>query len=753
MTQTEFAQQYLTSFNPQQREAVQTVDGPVLLLAVPGSGKTTVLVARLGYMVLCKEIPPEQILTMTYTVAATAEMRQRFAARFGETLAGAMEFRTINGVSSRMIAYYSRHYGKREPFPVIENQQAAMIVSELFRELYGEFPTESDIKELRTEITYIKNQMLTEEEILEREFDLQLYRRYCARLRQEHLMDYDDQMSYALTILKNYPAVLEHFQETYRYLCVDESQDTSKIQHEIIRLLAEKYQNLFMVGDEDQSIYGFRAAYPEALMNFRTQYPQARILLMEENYRSTREIIAAANDFVSRNQFRYDKTIRPNRPSGAPVTLITARNRAAQYQYLFALAEQGVEPCTVLYRNHDSALPLADLLERAHVPYRCSGFEDTFFTHKIVMDVTDIIHFAYNPADGETFRRIYYKMGCPISKIAAESAIRRSQSSGRTIPEELAEDPDLRLYHRDMVDALTNALKDLTADTGETAIKRIRRGLRYDFFAGERKLDTGKLDILELLGRNEPNALALLQRLEELRTLIQTRQNNDAPFQLSTIHAAKGLEFETVYLLDILDGVLPARPAEQCKTPEDTQQYEEDRRLFYVAMTRAKDNLYLFRCQDMPSGFVEEVAQGKPEETVDSDDLFAPFSQSLCGRSYRSAARGQGIVSAQCRDRVLVEYPNHSLELDNLDGLFARRDRTIHYKPAPAPTQKPTLSPNQTAVAQKLTGCSRVTHKTFGRGVIQSVQNGVATVQFDHEKEPRMLMLEICIANGLILPE
>ena len=295
--------------NPQQSEAVKTVNGPVLLLAVPGSGKTTVLVLRLGYMITNCGIDPENILTVTYTVAATRDMARRFAGFFGEELASRLEFRTINGICAKIIGYYSRVLGKKAFELVTDEKKTAGILTQIYQQVEQTWPTEADLRNVRTLITYIKNQMLTEKEIRElgsgkgsplRDADCQInigqiYERYNRWLREQHLMDYDDQMVYALTILRKVPQVLAHFQDLYRYICVDEAQDTSKIQHAIIALLASRYDNLFMVGDEDQSIYGFRAAYPEALLNFEKEHRGAKILLMEQNYRSGSGIVGGSD--------------------------------------------------------------------------------------------------------------------------------------------------------------------------------------------------------------------------------------------------------------------------------------------------------------------------------------------------------------------------------------------------------------------------------------------------------------------------
>ena len=266
MTFTQFLHTYHLSLNAQQQRAVQTLDGPVLLLAVPGSGKTTVLVSRIGYMVLACGIPPESILTMTYTVAAAQDMRQRFATLFGAEMAQRLEFRTINGVCSRIISCYERITGRKAYTLMEQTSQQSALIGTLYHRLTGEYATESTIKAIQTAITYVKNQMITSEQELEQvevegmtDFPA-LYHAYTQALQQLQKMDYDDQLVYARKILMRCPPVLRQFQARYRYFCVDEAQDTSKIQHAIISLLAQNSGNLFMVGDEDQSIYGFRAA-------------------------------------------------------------------------------------------------------------------------------------------------------------------------------------------------------------------------------------------------------------------------------------------------------------------------------------------------------------------------------------------------------------------------------------------------------------------------------------------------------------
>lgn len=644
MTRSEFDRKYTSQLNPQQLAAVHAVDGAVLLLAVPGSGKTTVLVTRLGYMLYCCGISPDAILTMTYTKAATKEMQKRFVRLFGQDCPQIPEIRTINGVSSKIIDFYTRTHGSGSAFIVAENEgELAKIVSDLYRELSGEFATQSVIKELRKGIAYVKNMMLGKEDLgeLDTGFDQfpELYAQYNLALRQRRWMDYDDQMIYAKTILENYPDILAHFQDAFPYICVDEAQDTSKIQHAIIQLLARKTGNLFMVGDEDQSIYGFRAAYPDALMQFEQTYPKARVLLMEENYRSSEEIVAAANAFVARSRYRRPKTLRATQGAQCPIEIRRITRREEQIDWLFEEARRGGGETAVLFRNNESALPLVDLCERRGVPYRFKKADLTFFTHKIVLDAVDFLRFAYEPANGERFLRLYYKFGLALSRQRALAACGASARTGRPILEELIRDSETKTRMRESLGDIYAAFKRIPQLNAADALDAVRHGCGYGAYLNQKGMDTGKLAILEMLAEQESNALRLLDRLEELRMLIAAKAdvNSDVPFVLSTIHSCKGLEYDRVVLLDAFDGVLPAKPEICCRTPEDTRQYEEDRRLFYVAMTRARHKLVLFDCKTMPSVFVQEVIFNLPESRAERELAKAETNRAL-GRNKPAVA-------------------------------------------------------------------------------------------------------------------
>ena len=420
MTYPEFKARYALTPDPQQEAAILRAEGPTLLLAVPGSGKTTTLVTRLGYLIHCLGVEPGRILTVTYTVAAAGDMKRRFAALFGEEHAGALAFRTINGICQSIISYYAWAKGA-EPFALWTNEgELNALVRWLMQSHGAEWPGEQEVKEVRTRITCCKNGMLRDEEVRAIEMDgvdfPAVYFGYREYLERNRRMDYDDQMVFALRILRRYPDILAHFQSKYPYLCVDEAQDTSKIQHAILRLLAARSRNLFMVGDEDQSIYGFRAAWPQALMEFRQIYPEGEVLLMETNYRSAGAIVEKADAFIQRNGSRHPKHMRASRPQGEPVRHVNLNDFGQQAHYLAQAAADCTESTAVLYRNNDSALPLIDLLERRGIPYACRQRESFFFTSPAVRDLTDVLCFALDGTDRERFLRIYYKLEVRVKR-------------------------------------------------------------------------------------------------------------------------------------------------------------------------------------------------------------------------------------------------------------------------------------------------------------------------------------------------
>ena len=702
MTYSDFKNQYSVCLNPQQEAAVQLVNGPILLLAVPGSGKTTVLVTRLGHMVYCKGIPPENILTVTYTIAATKDMRSRFVRFFGEGHADKLTFRTINGLCAVVIHYYAQWKGT-EPFALI-NDEARLntVIRELLSKGSGGYPSDQQVKEARTHITFCKNMMLTDTEVESHRVDGMdfpaVYKGYQSYLLKNRLMDYDDQMVFTCRIFRQFPEVLAHFQSRWPYLCVDEAQDTSKIQHTILRLLASRSRNIFMVGDEDQSIYGFRAAWPQALLEFEQVWPGAKVLTMETNYRSTQTIVEAADSFIQRNESRRPKHMRTDNPEGVPIkrTALTDYNR--QYRYLLKIARNCPEQTAVLYRNNDSALPLIDLLDREGIPYTCRQRESFFFTSPIVRDITDMLEFAFDDRNWEKFLRFYYKLGLKIKKPILAGML-RGMGRSETVFERLLDSEGLEPWQYGKIRALRTHYSKFPQLTSFAAIQRLVKYMGYGDYLREHKTDTSRLDILLSLASYTPTITAFLTHLHELRKTIERTPAPSCPFVLSTIHASKGLEYDRVILIDAVDGLFPADPLPQDE--EGKAALEEDRRLFYVGVTRAKHQLELL-CY--------ESKFGEP------------------------AAVGHTFI-----DQLLGEEPT---KIDPAPAPKQARTRRPAYESGPSSAQV-------SAWIKDYIPGTTVVHTKFGRGEIVSLSGDIAVIQFD-DHGSKKLALSFALQKGLI---
>ncbi|MCQ2508374.1 MAG: ATP-dependent helicase [Dorea sp.] len=786
----EFYAKYKLRLNTQQKEAVQAVDGPVLLLAVPGSGKTTVLVSRLGYMVYCLGIRPENILTLTYTVAATKDMERRFRSFFDEqsspytalsarvepgddstkyskpdiddfygsgnhilaenymdsfrqesSVVDRLQFRTINGICASIISHYGRMIGK-EPFKLITDEKSTSgLLASIYKKIEGGFATESDLQTIRTQIAYIKNMMLEKDEIQDLNEDLgmniaDIYREYNQELKKAGYMDYDDQMIYAYTLLRKIPGLLDIYQEKFRYILVDEAQDTSKIQHAIIALLASKYNNLFMVGDEDQSIYGFRAAYPEALLSFEKQHPGAKVLLMEENFRSNARIVEAADRFIQKNTLRHEKHMRPTREVGAPIQELEMKGRISQYRYLVKVAhtsnEEG-QQTVVLYRDNENVLPLVDLLERQNIPYRMRSGDLTFFSHRIVRDIVNVIRFAQNPSDADLFLQIYYKLSTYLSKQKALEACEVSQRENISILDAAIRFGHLPGMTIGSLRSIQTHLKSMLTDQADYAITRIVQHMGYGEYLDRMKLKDNKIFILKALAKQEPDPILFVEHLEQLATTIREKENDyNCPFILSTIHGSKGLEYDNVYLLDVADGIFPENLPTNLRraSREEIETYEEERRLFYVGVTRAKDKLFIFKTGRESTFRKELMAAG----TVGVDSRNANTNRGANSAGYKS-----GIDSAMRRSKyVNAENSDYiDAKMGNVSSLSLKKQEKVkksdqYYK----------------QYLNQLGEGLFVVHKKYGRGAIMELSDDKITIMFDDK--PRTLDLKICFKSRLL---
>ena len=614
-TYDEFCRKHRLLLNRQQAEAVKAVDGPNLLLAVPGSGKTTVMIARIGYMIACKGITPSSILAMTYTKAATKDMNKRFSKMFKKTLGVDVEFRTINGVSDVII----KRFGYSSGIPsrkLMDNEGSrSAVIRQIMQKYQSSYPTDAEVQEAALAISYAKNMMLTISEISTIQTRVKnvdsIYLDYQEYLEDHDRMDYDDQMIFALQILQTNTFALEKLREEYQYICVDEAQDTSKIQHEIIRLLAGPKANLFMVGDEDQSIYGFRAAYPKALLDFTVEYPEGRVLLMERNYRSSRQIVDAAQAFISENTDRIAKTMVANRDyEDTDIEFIPAPSRKIQYEILLESIKDGPTDTAVLFRENDSMIPLANLCLRQNIPFKAKKTDFHFFTNRAVCDVLAFLRFANDQYDEASFMRIYFKSRYRFSKDMAERAAAYANKNKLKITVALIQMPGLYPYQVDYAKRFAGAMNLLAEMTdGVEAIQYVEEKLGYEEFAESSEISLSKVSTLEALARQERTTKTLLSRTPFLeRELGKEKIGTGKGVTFSTVHSSKGLEYDTVYLIDVFDGSFPiSEKPTWTMSSEEHKNYMEERRLFYVAITRARHTLRVFRIAQCKSSFVTEL--------------------------------------------------------------------------------------------------------------------------------------------------
>lgn len=614
----DFCSRYKLTLNNQQKRAVRSVSGATLLLAVPGSGKTTVLIARIGYMVLCKHIPPEKILAITYTRAATRDMRKRCADVFGSEIAERVNFHTINSLSYNILKMRSSYTG-REQFPANETLKNK-IIRNLYKEQTEEqYVSDTVIQDIGTNLERIKNLMLTPDDIQDIDgidIDMRkMFSDYDREMVKAGNMDFTDQVRYAYRTISNSEYLLNRLQDMYPFICVDEAQDTSHLQHAMIQLLSRKYNNIFMVGDDDQSIYSFRGAYPDAMLSFKNDYMNAFIYRLDINYRSTQDITDKADMFIEKNSGRYNKHMISARGVGQPVVLVPIKRREEQHTFLANTFAEQRNPAAVLYRNNDSAVPLADLFIRKSIPFSINKDiqkkEDhplrSFFEHQTVNDIRCFLKLLVDPYDTNAFMQIYYKLGYGFKKNTAYYSCKKVRRGKTDIFEALVEDTkDFPSIQRRAYSFSDFYVKLNSLSTYEAISKIYANG--YSDYIEENSLDPGKIDILKALAFSEPDVGNFLTRLDELPELIRTHTDKNSNIVLSTIHSAKGLEYDTVYLLDVFNGLLPKEIAPR------SEDYMEERRLFYVAMTRAKNELFMFWCKNDRSSFIEEVF---PNETAE----------------------------------------------------------------------------------------------------------------------------------------
>ncbi|EHQ91258.1 ATP-dependent helicase [Desulfosporosinus youngiae] len=666
----------------QQKRAVIHDQGPLLLLAVPGAGKTTVLTVRLAYLILVKKVDPRTILCLTFGRAAAKEMRERYRKLHEDEI----QFSTIHSFAYEVVRSVFREKGIR--CEIMEEQKGPQSKTGVLRRIYEKHNalaiTDEQLEGLQNTICYVKNTLKPAEEFEQadiKNFPV-IYEDYegYKKNSQPRLIDYDDMLSIAFRELSENPQRLEVYRKRFNYILTDESQDTSLLQHKIIEILVKPKENIFVVGDDDQSIFGFRAAEPDYLLNFKNTYSSAKILRMEQNFRSTPQIVDVACRFIRTNKLRFDKQMFTRNPKGGIPQIRHFKGMREQYHFLIQKFrnQKDLSQIGVLYRNNLSAICLAEELSRAAISfYMREAGKQKFFSHWAVNDVLNYLRFSFSDKSLLILERIWSKLNCYIRKEQLDYL--RRKPIDRSIFDVLAEQPEVTSKRKIEYLELKKQFKVLNTLPPDKAIHFIRNELGYDK-AIEQVCDSlgfseeyvkGLLDILILIAQNEPTIVSFANRLtyleEQMKSSYKNKYNNAVT--LSTIHSAKGLEWEQVYLLDLVEGVIPEREAIKAAQNGKVNLLEEERRLFYVGMTRAKQHLtlcsmdYFNNKRVNASRFVREVSlvmKGKDPEEVSRKEALNLQSDLVAGLVIRHKIFGEGVIAKEDGNMILVRFNDGS---------------------------------------------------------------------------------------------
>mgnify|MGYP001238895069 CR=1 FL=1 len=669
-------------FTQQQKEAILHKNGPALVLAVPGAGKTTVLITRTAYLIYESQVDSKKILSLTFSKAAAREMKKRFEKTYGEGLSIQPHFSTIHSFAHQVLRKELNTKGIE--YYLIEGKNSPIHKMELLRQIYQDYNhkaiKDEILEDLANAISFVKNRLLKEKEIQKQFSDIKnfpkIYEGYETWKRKNRYIDFDDMLTLAYGILKKNKQLLNFYRKRYSYIQVDEGQDTSLIQFALVRLITQPNHHLFIVADDDQSIYGFRGADPKELTEFKKAYPKGKVFFMEENFRSTQSIVEIAGQFIRGNQDRYEKNIHTQKERGKPIIILKVNNYIQQLDYLLEELKSKKEQGTIaiLFRNHLSTVPLIDAFFREEIPFYLREGKRYFFHHWVTRDILSFIRLALNPKDIKSFENIYYKMNQYISRKTVDLVQRRYHN--QSVFEILTDIPQLPSYQRKRMYELEEKFYTLESLSPLKALEYIENQLCYEDFLREREksrpamVSTGEfiLERLKSIGQNLSTLKEFLHRLEGLEKWLENcshqQKSSDTNIVLSTLHGAKGLEFDRVYMIDLMQDQIPTYSSLKQFEQGDMDFLEEERRLFYVGMTRAKKELTLMTISSSksirqePSQFIKEVQNCLRNEnlTEKSREYFKPRDR------VRHRKFGQGKVRWVKENTIAIDFKKYGVK-------------------------------------------------------------------------------------------
>lgn len=618
----------IDSLNDRQKEAVVNTDGPMLILAGAGSGKTKVLTTKVAYLIEEKNIDPNNILAITFTNKAAKEMKERIFKLEGNS-AFYIQISTFHSFGLKILKENCELLGYEKNFTILDSDDSLSIIKKIMKELNID-ANKYNPKAIKNVISNNKNEIIDPEKYslyVNTDFDeiaLEVYRKYEKSLKINNAVDFDDLLILPLKLFNNNPGVLQKYQEKYKYVFIDEYQDTNEPQYILSKMISAKYKNITVVGDADQAIFTWRGANYKNILNFEKDYKDAKVVLLEENYRSTKTILNAANNVIKNNKVRKEKNLWTQNEEGSKITYYKAFDEKDESNYVVneikKLIEKGVNPkdICVLYRANAQSRTVEEAFLTSNISYNIVG-SYAFYNRKEIKDLIAYLKLIYNNKDDVSLLRVinYPKRG--IGNKAIENLAIKSNVLDKSLYEVIDSGKELEFKNMieeikkeeshltlteliDMVLDKSGMKKSLEDEKSIEADIRLENLEEFKSIAKAMEINEGIVSLEELLDK-----LALVSDVSE------QKNDNEDKVTLMTMHAVKGLEYDYVFIVGVEEGLFP-----HSNSLESNDELEEERRLCYVAITRAKKKLYLINARsrilygkvssNVPSRFINEIS-------------------------------------------------------------------------------------------------------------------------------------------------
>ena len=746
---------FINELNEQQARAVKHTDGPLLIVAGAGSGKTRVLTYRIAYLIDKVGVDPSEILALTFTNKAAREMKERIQKLIGES-APRLWMGTFHSVFSKILRFEAEKIGFTSNYSIYDTNDSENLIKQILRE------NNYDPKDIRPRTIYrrisdSKNELIHPDQYLERfvhstldDITAKIYKIYTQRLKQNNAMDFDDLLVKPIELFNKNPEVLEKYQDRFKYILIDEYQDTNRAQYTVTRLLSEKYENICVVGDDAQSIYSFRGADITNILNFKNDYKDAVEIPLEQNYRSTKAILKAADSIIKRNTDQLDKTLWTDNDTGEMITMLEnyderdEANRVANYiNELKARHGYNYNEFAILYRTNYQSRVFEETLRRKRIPYQLVGGL-SFYQRKEVKDILAYLTLLVNPDDDTNLIRIINEPSRGIGNKSLHDLTSKARSSGKSVWRVLenVEAADLYKPAENSVKQFVAMMKELKRDLNDgtpltEVVKKLLEKSGYMKSLVEEnspKSMSRRENILEL-----ENAISYFQKntkkpklsnfLQEISLITDTdKYDEDKPaVTLMTVHGAKGLEFPVVFAVGLEEDLFPMGGRDG-----DEANIEEERRLFYVAITRAQKKLFFSHCSSRYKfGEEKSMMRSRFLDEVSSDVVRSETGATINQNKNRFDSGSSGPAS---NGSTTIEY-DWKKPLYNKNNRDSDGGTTIHY-------DDPDEDPFQVG--------AKVEHNIFGKGkIINRTGQGEKTkvVIFFKGRGRKTLMLRVAKLN------